>query len=459
MALLYAGDIQRLQTLNDSDWAATKHRLFQATIAVEGLSFVVLSGVVPAAAYGDIWPRILAWSAFVDEYREHLPLHEYPIFHGIPRQPGVTFLHLHILAVTDNCGKGTCHLPQAELDRRLLYLAGRTYPELFRSATPVEDLQLVSSVLDRESIKDPGSMAALLAGLDGMTETLASYIVRQLELVLKDHPIVQPFSDVQLRNIVGLQHILHLTGNRDGIGAELCRSLGRAGIVPLLTRISHILTFHGASAFTLKMCGDCNKVQYCSKTCQREDWQNGHRSECKGWRWFTAGFISFLRPRSLYLIDDLLTAYPMLMSRTDQEFLRVILNHHYRALQVSLTTKSLPHLRLHPTKFPAITWMFFGPEPHVEISSATEPVLMTMAGPAYGRAARSGGGGRVQLHLVAFPEGAAHPLRHVFLHFADPSPLRKLAKLASRMGDFAGDAGRLEGYVQAILSTSARGSF
>nr|GAT43550.1 predicted protein [Mycena chlorophos] len=591
LALLYAEDIRVFQALEDSDSASTKHRLLQVTMAVEGLSFVILRDVVPAAAYADIWPRILAWSAFIDEYREQLPLFEYPTLEGVSRKPGVTFLHLHILMVTDKFGQGTCHLPQAELDRRLFYLAGRAYPELFRSATPVEDLQLVSSILSRESIKDPGSLAALLAGLCGTTETLAFYIVQQLKLVMNHHPILQPFSDAQLRNIVGLQHLLYITSNRDGVGAELCRSLGQAGIVPVLTRVNLVLASHplnenvrtttltdlffaltnhflnpnpqkfviqalragllplcfgfsydtpatplrdrrfhkgtlyallepvfeddtGLSAFTvyssvvrqlqaslpdvqhlnaeqhfvlggvvdewnafhsvarrridlyarfkaghledderparvcdnfscgafdgsaLKTCGNCNQLLYCSKMCQRQDWKNGHRTECERWKRFLAGS-------------------PSLMGRSDQEFLRVILNHHYRALQLRLMTATLPYLRQNPTKFPVMTWKFFGPEPLVEICPATEPMLMAMAGPASGRAARSGG--RVQLHLLAFPEGLTHPYRHVFLHFSDTSLLRKLANLAARTGDF--DAERLEGYVHAILSTSGRCSF
>jgi hypothetical protein len=35
------------------------------------------------------------------------------------------------------------------------------------------------------------------------------------------------------------------------------------------------------SGHKLLCCGRCHLTFYCSKTCQLEDWRNGHKSSCK----------------------------------------------------------------------------------------------------------------------------------------------------------------------------------
>jgi hypothetical protein len=35
---------------------------------------------------------------------------------------------------------------------------------------------------------------------------------------------------------------------------------------------------------TLKLCGGCKQIRYCSTECQRKDWKLGHKTICERWR-------------------------------------------------------------------------------------------------------------------------------------------------------------------------------
>ncbi|KAJ6563004.1 hypothetical protein DFH09DRAFT_1315637 [Mycena vulgaris] len=138
-------------------------------------------------------------------------------------------------------------------------------------------------------------------------------------------------------------------------------------------------------------CGNCHRVYYCSRRCQRIDWKRGgHRLHCASMRSFALKYPDSLSPRTL-------------------SFMRVVMRHHYLSSQVEILGAQLAFRREHPTDH-MVTVFDFASNPVRAIVHTIS--VDSMLQPQFGgvdcvehirRAARSGG--RMELQIMSVPNG------------------------------------------------------
>ncbi|KAJ7052943.1 hypothetical protein C8F01DRAFT_1090285 [Mycena amicta] len=142
----------------------------------------------------------------------------------------------------------------------------------------------------------------------------------------------------------------------------------------------------------LSQCSGCEAVHYCTKACQKRDWQHGgHRALCE----------SFSQSR-LTLSATINRLFPF----KQRTYMRVLLDHEYQSNLHSICTAQIAFLSQHPFNNLLLTVFTVGHNAHFTVYSATASEIAARYrnlgvkewDNLVGRATRSAG--KMQLHIL-----------------------------------------------------------
>ncbi|KAJ7189617.1 hypothetical protein GGX14DRAFT_484586 [Mycena pura] len=135
----------------------------------------------------------------------------------------------------------------------------------------------------------------------------------------------------------------------------------------------------------LKRCNGCRMAYYCSPSCQKNDWRNGHRTSCRKLRArYDADVIDF--------------------SDKDRSFLRALLNYDYAACRENITLRLLSSMRTDSSQISVVAFDYSRGQCRISISrfkTANEKYL-----PMETQRVRQGCG-RNALHFMRIYKGMA----------------------------------------------------
>ncbi|KAF7288891.1 hypothetical protein MIND_01405100 [Mycena indigotica] len=238
-------------------YAETLERILRVIVALDGVDSA--KSVTPGAVFPGavLWPRIIAWVDFLDEFHEQLqPILKNSVALGL--LPYEIYLNALVAALIDNRDPSLSKPYPDDVADRLLYLVGRSWPHILQGAhvehsnslhTHVarptsrtrQALRAITFIMEEVARHRPEAfMAPLLAGVGGLWDRLARVIVQQFQYCLKGHNPEKPFDTWQLMSIAGLHPPLDRAASESGAPA-LRHALARAGVIPCLVTINRIL--------------------------------------------------------------------------------------------------------------------------------------------------------------------------------------------------------------------------
>ncbi|KAJ7160451.1 hypothetical protein C8R46DRAFT_1286281 [Mycena filopes] len=141
-----------------------------------------------------------------------------------------------------------------------------------------------------------------------------------------------------------------------------------------------------------KRCLTCSTASYCSRKCQRLDWNAGHRNECTFLRQATQGSEVYSEYADLGLHSH------------ERSFIRALLDSGYHRLRLQISLEKLKFMIKHPSTPFFVAFDFNnGAMQHAVFPTAKLATVGLDDTPYLGRLAR--GGGRLTLHTLRLGHG------------------------------------------------------